>query len=329
VNYFIKIILFLLSIVASLGGVYHILFFRSDSIYISFAYAISIMIIFVGLLVVWRLLYKRYEADKYWDVRLKYAGYVATTIPAVAFIGLALQQTHYLIQAKLFTSQTEVSKYQEESIKWNGFDTANGLRISITLDHPVTPPGYFHYPKIIMGKNGESIPEDPERAYWKFCAEPVIDSSSCLTSPVWPMKPFPVLSEKSPSTVTFELYPSNLYYVESENRVCLKKRSPYSEVSFVGLNTVALWHYLAGDHKLDMSGLMTETIRKESKVLKDIDLVQKMYRNAESGAFLAAGYQGCEIKKAVPFTNETECFCKDSQPNDSKDKASKDNKSKH
>ena len=170
-----------------------------------------------------------------------------------------------------------------------------------------------------MGKKGETIPVDLDRAYWQYCSEPVVADSSCLTTPIWPMKPFSELAEESPTSITFDLYPSNLYYVEGANKACLKKRNPYSDVSFVGLEKIALWHFLGDEHKLEMTDILTTTIRKDSAILKDIELVQKMYRNAESGAFLAAGYQGCEVKKAIPFTEETECFCKDNKQNNDKE----------
>lgn len=219
---------------------------------------------------------------------------------------------------------TVISAYKEEAITWHGFDSPTGLKITLTLDHPVSIPGHFRYPKIIMGKNGESLPKDIDSAYWKYCGKPVLEDSSCLTTPIWPMKPFPKLAEDGPTTVTFELFPSNMYYIENENKVCVRRRNPYSDTSFVGLNKIALLHFLGNEHKLEMTKILTETIRKESKILKDIEVVQKIYRNAESGSFLAAGYQGCEIKKAIPFTDEAECFCK--EPVKKPEKESEDNK---
>lgn len=313
--YFFKIVLFLFSSVAALGGIYHLLFFKNESVLVSFMYGVGIMLIYSGLVFLWYRLYRIHKTNNLWDIRLRFIGYIVTAIPAIVYVLIVFQQTYHLIQAKIFTSKTAISEYREEVIEWQGFDGPTGIRITITLDHPLSMPGHFRYPKLVMGKKGVTLPADIDRAYWQFCGEPVVDGSSCLTTPIWPMKPFPELAEESPSSITFELYPSNLYYAESENKICLKRRNPYSEVSFVGLDTIALWHFLGNKHKLDMTEILTNTVRKKSTILKDIELVQKMYRNAESGAFLAAGYQGCVAKKAIPFTDETECFCKENNQN--------------
>lgn len=324
--YFIKVIIFLFSVVAALGGIYHLLFFKNENVIVSFMYGVGIMLIFSGLVFLWYQLYRIHKAIKPWDVYLRLIGYIVTAVPAIVYVLIVFQQTWYLIQAKIFISKTVISDYQEEAIEWRGFDSPTGLRITITLDHPISLSGYLRSPKLIMGKKGVNIPKDLDRAYWQFCGEPVVDDSSCLTAPIWPMKPFPELSEDAPTILTFELFPSNLYYIESENKVCLRKRNPYSEVSFVGLDTVALWHFLGNEHKLEMTEILTNTIRKKSTILKDIEFVQKMYRNAESGAFLAAGYQGCEVRKAILFTDETECFCRDSNQDDGIDKANDNSK---
>lgn len=324
--YFLKIILFLFSSVAALGGIYHLLFFKSESVLVSFMYGIGIMFVFSLLVFLWYRLYLLHKTDSLWDNRLRIAGYVVTGVPAVVFVFIVFQQTYYLVQAKIFTSKTVISEYQEEAIKWQGFDSPTGLRITLSLDHPMSLPGHFRSPKIIMGKNGEALPEDIGRAYWQLCREPVAEDSSCLTAPIWPMKPFLELAEESPTSLTFELFPSNLYYIESENKICLRKRNPYSEASFVGLKKIALWHFLGNKHKLELTEILNDTIRKESTILNDIELVQKMYRNAESGSFLAAGYQGCEIKKAIPFTDETECFCKESNQDNENEKDQEKNK---
>ncbi len=313
--YLLKIFAFLVSVVAAAGGAYHLILFKNENIYTSFWYGVGIMFIFSGLVYLWFSLYRKHEAKNVWDIRLRFLGYFVTGLPALIYILIVVQQTYRLVQVKIFTSQTVISEYQEQPIIWQGFDSPVGIRISITLDYPMALPGYMRYPKLVMGKMGSEIPVDLDRAYWKYCSEPVVDESSCLTTPIWPVKDFPVLPENSPSELSFDLFPSNLYYMENENRVCLKKRNPYSEVSFVGLDKIVLWHLIGNNHKLELTEMLTTTVREKSKLLKDIDLVQKIYRNAESGAFLAAGYQGCEIKRAIPFTSETECFCKENTEN--------------
>jgi len=315
VFYLLKIFVFLVSVVAAAGGAYHLIFFKSENIYTSFWYGVAIMFVFSGLVYLWFSLYRKHKANNSWDVRLRFLGYLLAGLPALIYILIVVQQTYHLVQAKIFTSQTVINEYQEQPIIWQGFDSPVGIRISLTLDYPLVLPGYMRYPKLVMGKMGSEIPADLDRAYWKYCSEPVVDDSSCLTTPIWPVKDYPVLPEESPAVLSFDLYPSNLYYMENNNRVCLKKRNPYSEVSFVGLDKIVLWHFLGNKHKLDLTNLLTSTVREKSLLLKDIDLVQKMYRNAESGAFLAAGYQGCEIKRAIPFTSESECFCKESTEN--------------
>jgi len=273
---------------------------------------------FVGLLFWWYRVHKKSKPLTSNGYRLYIIGLVIVVLPLAYYLWIGLSSGYRATRLAIFDKGFSVVGYQEMPIEWEGFDNPVGLRITLELDYPFQPDGYFRYPKILLGTIQVSSALDaPAESYWQFCSEPVINDTVCLTYPLWPIHSFPevVAAENSKAQLTYELYPSNLYYRESSNRLCLKRRFPYGRADFGGSEFAILWHLVTPDKSIDLSQRLSDAVAQQSQLMRDRDAVQTWYQGLQSETILAAGYQTCQVKKAILFSEEVECFCRQKDQN--------------
>jgi hypothetical protein len=192
--------------------------------------------------------------------------------------------------------------------------------VSIKLDYPFNPGGWIRYPRItIPGESVlsegqpaeivENIPADPAR-YWDKCQVPLAEGEGCFTQPIWPIGKYPELTSESMGELVFDLYPSNLNYLESTNRLCIRERSPYAGVKITAA-PVVYWHLVYNDELFDIAPILQAAIVDKSSFFTNTETIEGAYAGAQSSDLVVAGYQNCQIKKAIQYSEESECFCKE------------------
>lgn len=275
-------------------------------------------LVFIGLLFWWYMVHKKSKPLTSSGYRLYIIGLVIVAVPLMYYLWIGLSSGYRAVRLAIFDNGFSVASYQEMPIEWEGFDSPVGLRITLELDLPFQPDGFFRYPKLLLGNmNVSSALDTPADSYWQFCSEPVTDDTVCMTYPLWPIHSFPEIMETEDlkTQLVYELYPSNLYYRESLNRLCLKRRFPYGRTDFYSTEVAILWHMVTPDKSIDLSQRLSDAIAQHSKLLRDSDVVQAWYQGLQSETILAAGYQTCQVKEAILFSEDVECYCRPEDEN--------------
>jgi len=268
------------------------------------------VILFGALAFLWFRMHGRGVVRSVGERRIYRAGLFLTLSPLLYFLWVGGSAVLDSAQLYTFSRSIEIENYIETPILWDGFDGPVGLRITMDVSYPFQVDGYFRPPKVVTGISTQAVKEGGNEKYWDYCVEVARDGLGCMTSPLWPNPVFDTLDSESATTVTYELYPANLYYMESNNRVCLRKRNPYTQVVRNTGDMAALWHFSNSERIITLDDRLESTILDTDSMLKDEKVVAQWYLNMQSESFLAAGYQSCQINTAIRFSDEAQCFCR-------------------
>lgn len=237
------------------------------------------------------------------------AGMFVLGMPFIYYTLMGGKGLYHMSQLAIFEQGMKIENYQEDLVKWPGFENPVGLRLKFDLVYPYAIDGKLHHPKILIGDQALTAAELPGKSYWDFCSDPVTKNTGCISYPVWPIRKLPELASGGRMTLTYELYPSNLYHLEDQSRVCLRKRFPYGKSEFLTGEITMLWP-LANPHRHIQLGVMLEAMLKDkSEILRSAETVKSLFDSVQSQGFFGAGYQSCDVKRAIRFPEESECFC--------------------
>ncbi len=270
------------------------------------------------LLYLWFQVHPRDDSARDSRARLFYAGIVITTLPLVYYVYAATFGLYKSAQLALFSYMLEVVSYEEQPITWEGLEHPVGVRIRLGLEYPFYPGGWIRHPRISVpgstvlsaaDANTETTAYSAQQ-YWQQCQAPVADGSGCFTQPIWPLKKYPELAEGGKAELVYDLYPSNLNYYAGDNRICLRERSPYTGVKTSQPVTV-YWHLAYNDNIYDIAPVLQVAINQHSAYFNSPESIEKTYETVQSNEFIIAGYNNCKIKTAIRFTEESECFCRE------------------
>lgn len=267
-------------------------------------------ILFGALAFFWLRIHGRGEVRNVGERRMYRAGLFLTLSPLLYFFWVGGSAVLDSAQLYTFSRSIEIENYRETPILWDGFDSPVGLRITMDVSYPFQVDGHFRPPKVVTGISAQAVKEGGNEKYWDYCVEVARDGLGCLTSPLWPNPAFDILDSESVTTVAYELYPANLYYRESNDKVCLRKRYPYAQAVRNTGDMAAMWHFSNSERNIVLDDRLESVIRDTDSMLKDEKVVAQWYLNMQSKSFLAAGYQSCQINTAIRFSDEAECFCR-------------------
>ena len=292
-------------------------------------------IIFAVMLTFWFRMHPRSEGLPAAGNRLFIAGVVITTLPLLYYGFAGIYGVYKVSQLALFQNMVRIASYEEQPIVWEGFEHPVGVRVSIKLDYPFNPGGWIRYPRIAIpgesvlseeqpADDVENILTDPAR-YWDKCQQPLVEGEGCFTQPIWPIGKYPELTSESMGELVFDLYPSNLNYLESGNRLCIRERSPYAGVK-VAVAPVVYWHLVYNDELFDIAPILQAAILDKSSFFTNAGAIEGAYAGIQSSDLVVAGFQNCQIKKAIQHSEESECFCKDEPQSTSPESSENSNK---
>lgn len=277
-------------------------------------------IIFAVTLYLWFRMHPRSEWLHAAGNRLFIAGVVITTVPLLYYGFAGTYGLLKVSQLALFQNMVRIAAYEEQPIVWEGFEYPVGVRVSIKLDYPFNPGGWIRYPRIAIpgesvlskGQESEAVENtlpDPAR-YWEKCQTPLVEGEGCFTQPIWPIGKYPELTSESMGELVFDLYPSNLNYLESPNRLCIRERSPYAGIK-VAAAPVVYWHLVYNNELFDIAPILQAAIVEKSSFFTSAEAIEGAYAGIQSSDLAVAGFQSCQIVKAIRHSEESECFCKD------------------
>ena len=306
---FPRVALFVVIILSAVAGALGALISLRSALTESTWFHIAGTLVYAGLLFGWYTINKRDKPLTPNGSLLYITGVVILLIPTAYYLWVGSSNLYRVTQLALFDRGFEITKYEESLIQWKGFDKPVGLQITLQLSSSPPGGGKFRYPKLLLGSlQFDQVLETPIKSYWHYCIEPIVDEMACMTYPLWPIAPFPeVVTEEGIHTLTYELYPSNLYYREKD-RVCLKRRYPYARAN-QNFSGIAMWHMAAADKTIDLSQRLSATLAEHSQILKDVGNIEGWYQGLRSDTLETAGYQVCQVKQAIIFSEEVECYC--------------------
>lgn len=267
-------------------------------------------LVLAGTLYLWRRFMSTNKSAAGVDIKFWWkAGLLVLGLPLIYYTFMGSKGVFHIAQLAMFERSVKIENYREELVKWPGFEQAVGLRITFDLVYPYVINGKLYHPKILVGDQALSAMGDAQKAYWDFCADPYKQDTACLSYPVWPMRALPELTSAERLTLSYDLYPSNLYHLENQANVCLRKRYPYGKQEFLTGEVGFLWP-LGNSHRHIQLGALLESVMKEkSEALRSAETMKNLFSNMQSQGLLGAGYQSCEIKQAIRFPEESGCFC--------------------
>lgn len=269
--------------------------------------------LYLALLVVWYRLHRNFRSLEVAGRRIFIAGLFLVMLPGLYYLASGAERAYDLVRLALFRSNVNIAGYSEEVIRWEGFDKPVGVRVQIQLEYPFALPGKLRHPRILVGGDTSSL-DRSVAAYWEHCLEPLEKQVGCMSFPLWPMRPLPQLVTGGGAELVYELYPSNLYHMETPNRLCLRQDKPYNAVMPVtGGTPLAFWHVDVDGQLIDLGSLLTDALTEKSSLLGQGSSVENWFRALQSDSLLGAGYHNCPIPDAIRFDQASTCYCRESQ----------------
>jgi len=271
-----------------------------------FGGALFFLVLFYG----WFWLYRREQGEQARGKALYYLGVAVIVAPFAYYLYHGLLGSVQAARIAIYTDSLAITNYQESLIAWPGIEAPVGVRLEFDLQHRLHPPGYFRSPRLLIGDQARGPLANAAQAYWEYCTEPLVDGIACMMAPLWPISSQPALAQGNVTHLSFDIYPSNLYYFESPDRLCLRRRFPYAKAGVEGEAAAALWHFAAGNENIELSQLLSDTLDNHSQLFTELKDVRPMFARFQYEALEAAGYEACEIKNAIRFSDQGECFCR-------------------
>ncbi|MDH5634180.1 MAG: hypothetical protein OEZ10_14510 [Gammaproteobacteria bacterium] len=329
-----RILFFLFQLVLLAGAGLGAMMFRAPEQAMHTGFYLAVATALVLVLYAWFRIHPRSAPLKGEAFYLFLSGVIVTSLPLLYYLATGGFGLYKIVQFRLFESGASITAYEESPVNLPGFAQPVGVKMTLTLSHSVNPGGWIRNPRIVIagsspldgtgktepdGKAGSSIPAE---AYWDFCQAPIVEGAGCFTQPIWPIRDYPVLSDSGTTVLSYEIYPSNLYYVdEKRTRICLRSRAPYEGVTPVG-GLVVHWHLAYNEQLLNIAGLLEDRIREQSAFFRNTEGIKWSYSSLQSEDVIQAGYQPCAAMDAIRFSEETECYCRGGAISTASDKSS-------
>lgn len=270
------------------------------------------------IIIVW-ILISRLTLSSY----VKALGYVCIAMICFPLIILILIDVFIItteLQGKYYSNKAEISRYQDSLIQWRGFSYPIGLRLEIDMPTPfavnVKRFAGFYPPVIWMGPAIE--PTSRKNLFftsfnWAIQITDQLPTYAFLKGVVFNKikQPQSNIVQEGQSKIIFNLYPSVIEYLESENAFCTYANKatdiyanslpPNNYASGGQLN--AMWFY-AGKNYVDLSDTLTHALQQSSQLENNPTLWMNMHKQFEDNNLLNIGYHQCVIQ------SRTHCFCR-------------------
>ncbi len=233
-------------------------------------------------------------------------GALALGLPWLAYAGLCLRLVWNEWQGRRLARSVRVVAIRETEIHWPGLDGPVGIRLEVELEQAIGRTGFATSPRILMGAD----PRPDRRDYYFGAFDHSVDDF--LERPIYELPaPEPnVFAASGRTTVAYELFPGMLQRRDG-SAVCLAdprlrpgRRAPLPPS---GSDLGAAWFFVAeGGAYVDLSALLTEALRRGSRLQGEPKAWSAMMRRAEPDALKAAGYTPCTPARPGQFEA---CYC--------------------
>lgn len=210
-----------------------------------------------------------------------------------------------------------IEHFRETPILWPGFTGPVGIRIEMDLVHAAGKEGNLFPPKILMGKSLElSYRSYESEVFWeskrRSLRAPLFRSPAPSPAQMaeTTRKERQVMTEPSPAHLTYELYPESVWRLAGPAQVCsMNLNMPNQQADADGEDLSASWFFAAsGGLRVDLSGLLTDTLRKNSAFQGKPGEWKAMLERLEPASLEKAGYRVCQ-DPAAGGSGEM-CWCR-------------------
>jgi hypothetical protein len=232
-------------------------------------------------------------------------GAAALALPWLAYTGLSVRLVWNEWQGRRLARTVAIVAIRETEIRWPRLDGPVGIRLEIDMEHAIGRRGFVTSPRILMGAD----PRPDRRDYYFGPFDHGVDDF--LERPIYelPAPETSVFASPGRTTIAYELFPGWLQRREGP-AVCLVdprlrpgRRAPAPSGSDLG----AAWFFVAeGGPYVDLSGTLTDALRRGSRLQGEPDAWSAMMRRVEPGALERVGYTRCTPARAGQFEA---CYC--------------------
>lgn len=311
--------LFILSVVVSYGMLLVTVALGKEGVGIEDIWRlIFITATLVFIVIVW-ILISRITLSSYVKA-LSYTCIAIIIFPLIILILLDVYIIKTDLQGKYYSNKAVISHYQESLIKWPGFLYPVGIQMIIEMPTPfaVNAKRYagFYPPVIWMGPAVESISRKIlffTSFDWALQISDKLPTYAFLKGVVFNKikQPQSNIVQDGQSKIIFNLYPSAIEYLESENAFCTyaeRSNDIYANRLAAdnyasGSQLNAMWFY-AGKNDVDLSNILTNALQQASQLANNPMLWINMHKQFEDNNLINIGYHQCVIQ------SRTHCFCR-------------------
>ncbi len=299
----------ILLVVLALGGLAALVFLLP---WLKEGFGIEELPLFAGIavgllaaLALWVRLHRAHRGPTFW------AGAVLAAVPLVAYGALAVGVSVDEWRGRRLARTVRVVSLTESEILWPGLMEPIGVRLEIEIEHAIGLQGNLFAPRIVMGAD----PRPAYRDYFAGALNPGVDPM--LWSPVFELggPPRDVVARPGRVRLGYDMFASALAQ-RAGDALCLLGRAsgPTGGRTAVpdGGNLGAAWFFAAeGGVIVDMSGPLTEALRRGSRLQGRADAWRALLERLEPAGLEATGFTRC----APPGVASGEpCYCPPATP---------------
>lgn len=281
-------------------------------------YLLSLSAIFLVIMMCWWLIYRR--TTSYHVQTISRFCMLFAFIPFALVLFMMASVVYKNVAGKQQSGAAKIDQYRETFINWPGFAYPVGLQITIVLQAPYAKGNYagFYPPLVWMGPEAIDIASKSAVYEVYFGPSAGIKINGRLLSV---LKGIVLSKEKQPSliisaqesTLTFNLYPGVIEYLESPNNFCtysgtsaakdIYSNWPRPDTQSIDKQLSAIWFY-AGNIDVMLSAPLTAAMRQFSKLENNPQLWANIHTQFNDDSLLKMGFHPCTL------ANRTHCFCK-------------------
>ena len=261
----------------------------------------SVAAALLGIAASWWLLNRRHHRG------LAAVGVTLVALPLCIYAALSARVVVNDWRGRHLTRTIQIASLRETDIHWPAIEGPVGVRMEIEVEHAIGLEGNLFAPKIMMGP-------DPRPTYRDdFFGSLDHGVDAYLTAPLFESSqppPRDVLARPGRVRVVYDLFPSLLDRRDGK-AVCLS--ATVTQPGFAGLSSPngphlgAVWWFAApGGIYVDLSGPLTDALRRLSALEGKQAPWRAMMRRLEPDALRAAGYRACE---PPPPRGGASCYC--------------------
>jgi hypothetical protein len=248
----------------------------------------------------WTALHRRRRGGAFWT------GAAFVALPLCLHAALAARVLVNHLRGRALARSVRIVSLAESEIRWPGIPEAVGVRMDLEVEHGIGRAGNLFAPRVIMGAD----PRPAYRDYFFGGLDPGVDPM--LSTPLFEIggPPRDVFARPGRARVSFDLLPSALARREG-NALCLLSRASGPTggrtAAPPGGDLGAAWFFAAGGGVIvDLSGPLTEALRKGSRLQGRPEEWSRLLKRMEPDRLEAAGLRRC----APPRAGYGEvCYC--------------------